>query len=291
MIAEHETSMVPIDKIRVLNPRTRNEKKFRKIVESILHVGLKRPITVSRRKEGKGKDQFDLVCGQGRLEAFKRLNHEKIPAFILDIPKEEALLRSLVENIARRNTTGIELVRHIKILKGWGYGTVDIATKMDLNPSTVSGILRLLKNGEKGLLKAVEKEKISVFIAVQIATSEDTEIQKILHEAYENKQLAGNALMQTKKIIEQRKLYGKSLVGSSQKRKGPATATNMVRVYENETKRQKVLIKRARICETCLIFITNALRQLLEDKIFVDLLASESLDSFPKYLAEKIRRI
>ena len=59
--------LVPIDKIRVINLRSRNKTKFREIVENISKVGLKKPITVSRRD---GEDGFDLVCGQGRLEAF-----------------------------------------------------------------------------------------------------------------------------------------------------------------------------------------------------------------------------
>jgi len=42
--------MVPIDRIDVLNPRTRNKRQHREIVDSIKTVGLKRPITVSRKK-------------------------------------------------------------------------------------------------------------------------------------------------------------------------------------------------------------------------------------------------
>ena len=42
--------LVPIDKIRVINLRSRNKTKFREIVENISKVGLKKPITVSRRE-------------------------------------------------------------------------------------------------------------------------------------------------------------------------------------------------------------------------------------------------
>ena len=64
--------MIPIDLIDVVNPRTRNKKVFREITESIAQVGLKKPITVSRRQHADG-DRYDLVCGQGRLEAFALL--------------------------------------------------------------------------------------------------------------------------------------------------------------------------------------------------------------------------
>lgn len=41
--------LVPIQEIRVINPRSRSKIRFREIVESIAKVGLKKPITVSCR--------------------------------------------------------------------------------------------------------------------------------------------------------------------------------------------------------------------------------------------------
>ena len=62
--------MVPIEHITVINPRARNKKVFREIVDNIADIGLKRPITVARRQTPAGR-RYDLVCGQGRLEAFR----------------------------------------------------------------------------------------------------------------------------------------------------------------------------------------------------------------------------
>ena len=62
--------LVPINKIRVLNPRARNKAKFSEIVTNVSKVGLKRPITVCPRAGSGG--EYDLVCGQGRLEAFRK---------------------------------------------------------------------------------------------------------------------------------------------------------------------------------------------------------------------------
>jgi len=62
--------MLPVDRIRVINPRTRDKKKFDQIVENIALVGLKKPITVTKGKPSPdGADMYDLVCGQGRLPA------------------------------------------------------------------------------------------------------------------------------------------------------------------------------------------------------------------------------
>lgn len=56
-----EIRSVPVDLITVLNPRVRNKRIFQELVNSIAHLGLKKPITVSQRP---GKTRFDLVCGQ-----------------------------------------------------------------------------------------------------------------------------------------------------------------------------------------------------------------------------------
>lgn len=96
---EPKIEMVPIDQIRVINPRFRDKRKFGQIVNSVHSVGLKKPITVSRRSvEHDGDaDGYDLVCGQGRMEAYQKLGHTVVPAIIIDVPLAERLLMSLLK--------------------------------------------------------------------------------------------------------------------------------------------------------------------------------------------------
>ena len=61
---------IPIEKINILNPRERNRKIANEIKKNIEDVGLKRPITVSRRLDFTDGKEYDLVCGQGRLEIY-----------------------------------------------------------------------------------------------------------------------------------------------------------------------------------------------------------------------------
>ena len=55
-----EVIMIPIDRIRILNPRHRDKRKFELIVQSIKNLGLKKPIQVSLRslKDGEGCMSF-----------------------------------------------------------------------------------------------------------------------------------------------------------------------------------------------------------------------------------------
>jgi ParB family transcriptional regulator, chromosome partitioning protein len=282
----HTLKMIPIEKIKILNPRSRNQKKFEQIISNISQIGLKRPITVSRRDD----NFFDLVCGQGRLEAFKALGQIEIPAVVLDIPKEESFLMSLIENLARRHPMTVEHMREIKNLRERGYKYNEIAKKIDMNPEYIRGVLRLLEKGEERLLAAVEKEQIPISIAVEISAVDDEEAQRALHQAYKSKKLRGQSLTIARRIIDTRRKKGKAIHGKiSQELKGKLSANAVVRTYRKEVERQKLLIKKAKLCETRLMFIVSALKEIHKDDNYINLLRAEKLDTVPKYLSDKIK--
>lgn len=78
-LSHEQIEMVSIAQINVLNPRARNRRIHQEIIENILKAGLKRPIVVSRRRNSKDQFHFDLVCGQGRIEAFENLGWARNP--------------------------------------------------------------------------------------------------------------------------------------------------------------------------------------------------------------------
>src|SRR3546814_4512007 len=86
---------------------------FRSIVANIAEIGLKRPITVTRRVASDGPF-YDLVCGEGRLEACRELGQTDVPALVVNAEPEDCLVASLVENCARRQLRASELL-HDKI--------------------------------------------------------------------------------------------------------------------------------------------------------------------------------
>jgi ParB family transcriptional regulator, chromosome partitioning protein len=282
--------MIPVDQINVLNPRSRNRVVFQGIVSNISNLGLKKPITVARRNEPADGKTYDLVCGQGRLEAFIALGQSEIPAIIREASKEECFLMSLVENVARRQIRPLELLREISSLKSRGYNTAEIAHKIDIHRTYVSGITHLLKHGEERLLTAVDKGRVPLYVAMQIASTDEEGIQKALHQAYEEKTLRGRKLLTVRRIVEMRKNNGKSFGhGPRRRNNGLQSAEALVRVYRQEADRQKLLLKKARLTEHRLLFIVSALRNLFLDEHFVTLLRAEGLDTLPVYLAEKIQ--
>jgi len=282
--------MILIDQINILNPRTRNKIVFEGIVSNISTLGLKKPITVARRPYPTAESKlYDLVCGQGRLEAYISLGQTEIPAIVVDAPKEECFLMSLVENVARRNHSPVELLREISSLKSRGYTTIEISKKIDLTKSYVVAIVHLLEHGEERLLTAVEKGRIPVSVAMQIANADEAGVQRALAEAYEDKALRGRRLLAVRRIIEQRKTNGKRFnLGLRRKNDHPPTADALVRVYRQEADRQTVLVKKAQLTQHRLLFIVTALKKLFRDENFVTLLRAEGLDTLPTYLAERI---
>ena len=83
-----EVKLIPIESIRILNPRFRDQKKFQAIVQSIKNLGLKKPIKVSLRTAQEGDEPgYDLVAGQGRIEACQALGFKEIAAIVVSVSK------------------------------------------------------------------------------------------------------------------------------------------------------------------------------------------------------------
>lgn len=279
--------LIPIDEITVLNPRLRGKKKFAQIVHSIEKLGLKRPVTVAPTPDGIAKTKYVLVCGQGRLEGYRAKGQETIPAIVVEgRSTSDLMMMSLIENLARRQRTAIELFQEIDVLKKAGYNFNEIAKKTDLDVTYVRGIVLLLSKGEARLLQAVEKGQIPIGIAITIARSDDQAIQRALAEAYESRDLRGRALLKARRLIEKRKARGKAFGGARAGADGEQiSGARLLKTYHEETQRQRSFIQRARLCEAQLLFATTAIKQLLADDNFMNLLRAESLDTIPQFLA------
>jgi len=279
--------MIPVDCITVINPRVRNKRIFKEITANIAEIGLKRPITVACRDTPDGV-RYDLVCGQGRLEAYQVMGQREIPALIIEADAEDCLVRSLIENCARRQHRAIDLLHDIEGLKKRGYNDTVIARKTGLTTEYVRAVIRLLEKGELRLLRSVEAGQIPVSIAVEIAGAKDEDVQTVLQQAYEKKLLRGQKLIAARRLIEQRRRRGKGFKISQNKREQTLSSTALIRAYQQDVDRKKLLIRKAETTRNRLIFVTEAVRKLLADENLVTLLRAEDLDTLPRNLAARI---
>ncbi|MBC07030.1 plasmid partitioning protein RepB C-terminal domain-containing protein [Thalassospira sp.] len=286
----HIIETIPVDAIQVLNPRARNRRQHQEIVDNIAAVGLKRPITVSRRQSG-GKVRYDLVCGEGRLEAFRMLGEEIIPAVIIDAHEPDCLMMSLVENIARRPHRPIDLMAEIGSLAKRGYSDTEIAEKTGCSRGWVYHVITLLERGEERLVSAVETGLIPIGVAIEIAMSGDDESQSILIDAYESGKIKGKKIGAIRRLLDmrlkQRRGLSKLKLGQKRDSKRPS-AEDLIRVYEREAEKQRLLARKADFAQARLLFIVEAMKDLLSDEGFSTLLRTEGLDTMPGPLAERI---
>lgn len=281
--------LIPIEKINILNPRVRNQKVFLNIAANMAQVGLKRPITVTPCRSGaEGKD-YDLICGQGRIEGFMACGQTQIPAMIIDASEEQALVMSLVENLARRQHRALDLLQGIEILQKQGYDAEKIAGKTGLSLEYVQGMLNLIERGEERLLSAVETGHMPISLAIRVAENPEDE-QRALREAYESRQLRGNRLLLAKKLIDARNRRGKTFAaargnGKRDRSDKGASVRDVLKVYQREVDRKRLLTRKADAVANRLLFVTEAMRQLLQDEHFSNLLRAEGLATLPKPLA------
>ena len=277
---------IPISEIRVINPRARNKHTFNGIVNNIGIVGLKKPITVNRRKREADGTLYDLVCGQGRLEAVASLGGVSIPAIITEASLKDCYLMSLIENIARKRPPQTALVREVQRLKKDGHRNNAIAEKLGLGHTYVDGIVRLLRCGEDELIGRVEAGKLPLNVAITIATAGTSQIQKALNDAYEKGELRGRKLVAVQRLVARRSVLEGKLAADAV----PELPTrDLAKEYEMQTERQRKLLKRAAAIHERLALVSMALKRLLADERLRRLLRAEGIDSMPEQVAVRIR--
>lgn len=279
--------LIEISKINILNPRERNKLGFQKIVDNIAQIGLKRPLTVSQKSRN-GETLYDLVCGQGRLEAYEALGQTKVPALVVKAGIEDCLVASLVENCARRHHSARDLLRDIGAMRDRGDSPREISRKTGLSLDYVRGVGLLIQNGEQRLLRAVESGSIPISIALQIANAQDIDVQQALTDAYEKGLLKGKKLGAAKRLVEARRRLGKGLHIPANKGTSKLTAAALVKAFQQDTEHKKAIIRRSEITQNRLMFIAEGLRKLLEDDNFSSLLENEDLNSIPENIARRL---
>ncbi len=136
---------IPINKIitNPYQPRSNfNEENISELAESIRNLGIVQPITV-RKVEG---EKFQLIAGERRLRASKKIGVKTIPAFIKNTNDEEMLEIALVENIQRKDLDPIEIALSLKrLIDEISLTQEQLSKKLGKKRSTISNYIRLLK--------------------------------------------------------------------------------------------------------------------------------------------------
>jgi ParB family transcriptional regulator, chromosome partitioning protein len=136
------------------------------LAASIDEKGLLEPIVVRPIATG-----FEVVAGNRRLEACKRIGMRSIPSHVVDLDDREAFEMSLVENIQHETMNAIdEASAFKKYVEDFGYGGIsELAKKIGKSQGYISNRIRLLAL-PKGVREDVIRRRISPSVAQELVS-------------------------------------------------------------------------------------------------------------------------
>ncbi|BAN98231.1 partitioning protein [Plautia stali symbiont] len=232
--------MVKISSIKVIIPRSRNKFRHAEITESIDASGLRKPITIRRIVDK--KYDFALICGQGRLESLTALGEELIPAFILDIDKNQAYIMSLVENMARVIPRAGEQFQRIKEMTEQGLSNKEISNFTGLSLHWITSLTMLINKGEHKLLSAVESGCIPISFAVEIARVDFEGGQELLIKAFDEGMIKHKDVGKIREILDSRDEGLKGFINNNlgvAKKKKKMTTYEVQQLYQDNISQHK----------------------------------------------------
>ena len=111
------------------------------LADSLREHGLVQPIVV--RAQG---DRYQLIAGQRRLFAARKLGWETVPVRVLDVDDRQMSEIAIVENLQRRDLDPLEKAASFKhYLAAWGGTQDELAKRLSVDRSTVANLIRLLE--------------------------------------------------------------------------------------------------------------------------------------------------
>ena len=277
LMKDRRREMIPVDKIRVINSRTRDEIQFSLNVQSIDAVGQIKDIRVNDKflaKEG----FYELICGEGRLTAHQRLGKTHIRAEVVTCNRKLAYLESLVENLARSRPATMHFARELKALhdEGWDYD--QIAKIACRSVEYIRQYIRLVENGEDRLIQGVEQDVFPITFAVLVAQTDDATIQNVLMDAFDQGIVNGSNFARARAIINAR--------NDNRKRKGASlekyTVETLTEDIVTTTQVKHSFAREAQAKENRLYTLLDGLEMLWNDKDFMQLLIVENLQKRPE---------
>ncbi len=278
--SQRRYEQVPIAKIKVINARNRDQEQFDMNVASIDRVGLLKPVRVND-KFLERTDAYELICGEGRLMAHQRLGQDTILAEVVTCTRKEAYLQSLVENIARTKPDSMDFAREIKRLHDEGWDYVALARITCKNEHYIRDYIRLVEQGEDRLIQGVEQGVFPIKFATQVASTDDSQLQNVLMDAFDAGLVTTTNFGQARRIITARARDSKS-----RKSAAKYTVTQLRQDIEDATRARTSYVREARTKENRFVSLLGGINALWQDAQFVQLLTEENLCDRPDLAGE-----
>lgn len=227
---------IPIDKIvsSLMQPR-KDLGNLEELADSIKEKGIIEPIIV-RTKNGK----FEIIAGERRYKAAEMAGLTEVPCIEHDVPDNEALEITIIENIQRKDLTVFETALSLKSLgEIYGYTHQDIARKIGKSRVTVSELIRVTDLPPDVIKMCTDLNISSKSFILELAKLEDKEkIMQLLQE-YAEKPFSRDLIKQRRKPPSDKK--GKSRLFNFKFISSDKAVKINFKIKPEEYKREKII--------------------------------------------------
>ncbi|SEG22379.1 chromosome partitioning protein, ParB family [Paenibacillus sp. UNC499MF] len=176
-----EVKNIPVQNINPspYQPRTIfDDDRIDELCQTIRTHGVIQPIVVRVRN-----NTFELIAGERRLRAVKKLGLETIPAIVREFNDSQAASIALIENLQREGLTAIEeAAAYQQLIEMHDLTQESLAQRLGKSQSTIANKIRLLNLSEPVKMALIER-KITERHARALLSLDQEELQvKILEE-------------------------------------------------------------------------------------------------------------
>lgn len=207
VVSQEKVDQVNIELIKPnkYQPRTIfSEEKIEELARTIHTHGVIQPIVIRKTDEG-----FEIIAGERRFRAMKKLGWTEVPAIIRNLDDKETASIALIENLQREELTSIEeAYAYEKLLELHNLTQEALAQRLGKGQSTIANKLRLLKLPDEIKNKILTKD-ISERHARALISVKDAELQlKLFNEAIDEqlnvKQLEERIQLALNPVVEEK---------------------------------------------------------------------------------------
>jgi ParB family transcriptional regulator, chromosome partitioning protein len=189
-IKEINIKEINIDKLIIspLNVRTileENDIKIQNLADNIKQHGLLNPLTVVLNNQ---INKYEIIAGQRRYLAIKKLKYSSISCNIVDINEKECIFISLIENLQRDTMSLSDKVKTYKSLHtSFNCNLDELSKNINISPTTINKYLKISHLSDTILNKLDTPKNSTEGISLDFATNlvkldinDDEELLKII---------------------------------------------------------------------------------------------------------------
>jgi ParB family chromosome partitioning protein len=208
--AGHATQQVDIGLVRDNRFQPRQaypEAGLGELMASIKENGFLQPILVRKTSDG-----YEVIAGERRLKAARKLGLEKVPVVVREASDKEALVLAIVENVQREELNPVEKAEsYRRLIDEFQYSQEEVAQSVGKDRATVANLLRVLKLPRE-IQKGLFDGKISEGHARALLAVEDANAQMLLYLESVKKGYSVREVEDRAKTVTGRKSAGKARV-------------------------------------------------------------------------------